>query len=150
MRFLIFELPVVMGSGNLKEILNDTMEIYYNVLDLLSHQEEVDLPFDKTLRYVAFARFFDAATKLAGTSLSELGVDGIETSMTEGEAIKSLKCHSFDLAGFEVEGRRLFILGNYTAFDLCRGAVFALKYTYIELHSSWTNCHLKGGYKLDQ
>jgi hypothetical protein len=53
-------------------------------VEVLTQQEEAALPLEKTLQYAAFAQFLQVAKKLAGTSLAQLKMNGLETCVSDG------------------------------------------------------------------
>ncbi len=71
--------------GVLKELLEDTLDIYDLALDLLTDAEGADVDLEESRGYAAFVHLHDAANKLAGTSLAEVKVEGVETALTDGE-----------------------------------------------------------------
>jgi hypothetical protein len=77
--------------GKLSGIVEDTLELHDLAVDLADFAEEEGVPLEDTRRYAAFGQFYDAAKRLAGTSLAELKEEGLETCLADGEVLMPIQ-----------------------------------------------------------
>ncbi len=66
-------------------LLEDTLEIYDLVIELLGEEEDAGVPLEDTLAYEAFTKLYTAAKKLSRTTLAELKEEGLQTSLSAGD-----------------------------------------------------------------